>query len=58
MLFVAALPILSKYAKSRTFPARQVQRANIILLAAAGLNNMQICGRNDRNTGAGTQISG
>ena len=35
-------PILSKFAKSRTFPARQVQRAKIILLAADGLNNMQI----------------
>ena len=34
--------ILSKFAKSRTFPARQVQRARIILLAAEGLNNMQI----------------
>lgn len=34
--------ILSKFAKSRTLPARQVQRANIILLAADGLNNMQI----------------
>ena len=34
--------VLSKFAKSRTFPARQVQRARIILLAAAGLNNMQI----------------
>ncbi len=34
--------ILSKFAKSRTFSARQVQRARIILLAADGLNNMQI----------------
>lgn len=34
--------ILSKFAKSRTFPTRQVQRARIILLAAEGLNNMQI----------------
>lgn len=34
--------ILSKFAKSRTLPARQVQRAKIILLAADGLNNMQI----------------
>ena len=34
--------ILSKFAKSRTFPARQVQRTKIILLAADGLNNMQI----------------
>ena len=32
----------SKFAKSRTFPARQVQRAKIILLAADGLDNMQI----------------
>ena len=35
-------PVLSKYAQSRTFPARQVQRAKIILLAADGHNNMQI----------------
>lgn len=35
-------PILLKFAKSRTFPARQVQRAKIILLATGGLNNMQI----------------
>lgn len=35
-------PVLSKFAKSRTFPARQVQRAKIILLAADGLDNMQI----------------
>ena len=34
--------ILSKFAKSRTLPGRQVQRARIILLAAEGLNNMQI----------------
>ena len=34
--------ILTKFAKSRTFPARQVQRARIILLAADDLNNMQI----------------
>ena len=34
--------ILSKFARSRTFPARQVQRAKIILLAADGLDNMQI----------------
>ena len=34
--------ILSKFAKSRSFPARQVQRAKIILLAADGLDNMQI----------------
>ncbi len=38
----AVRPILSKFAKSRTFPARQVQRAKIILLAADGLNSMQI----------------
>ena len=38
----AVQPILSKFAKSRTLPARQVQRANIILLASEGLNNMQI----------------
>lgn len=37
--------ILSKFAKSRKLPARQVQRANIILLAADGLNNMQISNR-------------
>ncbi len=35
-------PIFSKFAKSRTFSARQVQRAKIILLAADGLDNMQI----------------
>lgn len=34
--------ILSKFAKRRTLPARQVQRAKIILLAADGFNNMQI----------------
>ena len=38
----AIRPILTKFAKSRTFPARQVQRAKIILLAADGLDNMQI----------------
>ena len=38
----AVQPILLKFAKSRTLPARQVQRANIILLASEGLNNMQI----------------
>lgn len=38
----AVQPILSNFAKSRTLPARQVQRANIILLASEGLNNMQI----------------
>lgn len=37
--------ILSKFARSRTLPARQVQRAKIILLAADGLNNMQISGQ-------------
>lgn len=50
MPFVAAIveipedirQILSKFARSRTFSARQVQRAKIILLAADGLNNMQI----------------
>lgn len=35
-------PILSKISKSRTLSARKVQRAKIILLAADGLNNMQI----------------
>lgn len=34
--------VFSKFARSRTFSARQVQRAKIILLAADGLNNMQI----------------
>lgn len=34
--------ILSKFAKSRTLPARQIQRAKIVLLAADGLNNIQI----------------
>ena len=38
----AIQPILLKFAKSRTLPARQIQRANIILLASEGLNNMQI----------------
>ena len=41
----AIRPILSKFAKSRTLPARQVQRAKIILLAADGLDNMQISGQ-------------
>ena len=41
----AIRPILSKFAKSRTFSARQVQRAKIILLAADGLDNMQISNR-------------
>ena len=35
-------PILCKFSKSRTLPVRQVQRAKIILLAADGLNNMEI----------------
>ena len=34
--------ILSKFARSRTFPVRRVQRAKIILLAADGLDNVQI----------------
>lgn len=34
--------VFSKFAKSRSFPARQVQRAKIILLAADGLNNGKI----------------
>lgn len=38
----AVQPILYKYSKSRTLPARQVQRAKIILLAAEGFNNIQI----------------
>ena len=38
----AIRPIFSKFAKSKTFSARQVQRAKIILLAADGLDNMQI----------------
>lgn len=38
----AIRPILSRSAKSRTLPARQVQRAKILLLAADGLDNMQI----------------
>lgn len=37
--------IFSKFSKSRTLPARQVQRAKIILLAADGMNNMQISTR-------------
>lgn len=36
------LPILLKFSKSKTLPACQVQRAKIILLAADGLNNMEI----------------
>lgn len=35
-------PILLKISRSKTLPVRQVQRAKIILLAADGLNNMQI----------------
>ena len=35
-------PVISKYAQSKTLPARQVQRAKIILLAADGHSNMQI----------------
>ena len=35
-------PVVLKYAQSRTLPARQVQRAKIILLAADGHSNMQI----------------
>lgn len=38
----AVYPILSKFSRSRTLPARQVQRAKIILLAADGLDNMRI----------------
>ena len=34
--------IFSKLAKSRTFSARQVQRAKIILLATDGLDDMKI----------------
>lgn len=41
----AIRPVLSKFSRSRTLPARQVQRAKIILLAADGLNNMQISGQ-------------
>ena len=37
--------ILFKFSKSRTLPARQVQRTKIILLAADGMNNMQISTR-------------
>ena len=37
--------ILSKFSKSRTLPARQVQRAQRILLAADGMNNIQISTR-------------
>lgn len=34
--------ILSRFSKSRTLPARQVERAKIFLLCAEGLNNLQI----------------
>ena len=34
--------ILSKFSKSRTLPARQVERAKIFLLCVDGLNNLQI----------------
>lgn len=34
--------ILSKFAKSRTLPIRQVERAKIVLLCANGFNNLQI----------------
>lgn len=34
--------ILLKFSKSRTLPARQVERAKIFLLCADGLNNLQI----------------
>lgn len=34
--------ILSKFSKSRTLPARQVERAKIFLLCADGLDNLQI----------------
>lgn len=37
--------ILSKFSKSRTLPARQVERAKIFLLCADGLNNLQIAER-------------
>ena len=38
----AILPVLFKFAKSKAFPTRQVQRAKIILLATNGLDIMQI----------------
>ena len=52
MPFVAAMVdlsseiagILSNYAKSRTLPACQIQRAKIILLANQGKNNKEISG--------------
>ena len=34
--------ILPKFSKSRTLPARQVERAKIFILCADGLNNLQI----------------
>ncbi len=34
--------IMTKFARSRTLQARQVQHAKIILLAADGLDNMKI----------------
>lgn len=34
--------ILLKFSRSRSLPVRQVQRSKIVLLAAEGLNNMQI----------------
>ncbi len=37
--------ILSKFSKSRTLPARQVERAKIFLLCADELNNLQISER-------------
>ena len=37
--------ILSKFSKSRTLPARQVERAKIFILCADGLNNLQISER-------------
>lgn len=33
--------ILSKISKSRTLPARQVERAKIFILCADGLNNLR-----------------
>lgn len=37
--------IVSKFARSRTLPARQVERAKIFMLCADGLNNLQISER-------------
>lgn len=42
VISVAVYQILSKFARSRTLPARQVERAKIFLLCADGLNNLQI----------------